>query len=98
MASGQWLPDMRARAGGGADALGGVVGGAARLVEVAEVEASGAEAVVILTLILILALTPALTLTLALALTLTLTLAVTLARCATTSAPTSSRRSPSTRR
>ena len=41
----------RAR-GGGADALGGAVGGAARLVEVAEVEASGAEAVVILTLIL----------------------------------------------
>ena len=41
----------RARAGG-ADALGGAVGGAARLVDVAEVEASGAEAVVILTLIL----------------------------------------------
>ena len=72
MASGQWLPDMRTRAGGGADALGGAVGGAARLVEVAEVEASGAEAVVILTLTLTRALT--LTLTLALALTLTLTL------------------------
>ena len=47
VASGQWLPDMRARAGGGADALGDAAGGAARLVEVSEVEACGAEAVVI---------------------------------------------------
>ena len=47
VASGQWLPDMRTRAGGGADALGDAAGGAARLVEVSEVEASGAEAVVI---------------------------------------------------
>ena len=74
VASGQWLPDMRARAGGGADALGGAVGGAARLVDVAEVEASGAEAVVIPTL------TPALALTLALTLTLTLILTLTLTR------------------
>ena len=46
VASGQWLPDMRALAGG-ADALGDAPGGAARRVEMAEVEGCAAEAVII---------------------------------------------------
>ena len=46
VASGQWLPDQRARAGA-RDALGDEPGGAARLVSWAEVEGCGAEAVVL---------------------------------------------------
>ena len=44
VASGQWLPDMRARAGG-IDALHGTPGCAARPVSVEEVEGCAAEAV-----------------------------------------------------
>ena len=46
VASGQWLPDMRVRAGA-VDALGDVTGGPARVVEWAEVESSEADVIVI---------------------------------------------------
>eukprot|EP00966_Prymnesium_polylepis_P095660 2216414-Prymnesium_polylepis.1 len=46
VASGQWLPDMRLRAGA-RDALGDVPGAPPRRLELAEVTRSGAEAIVI---------------------------------------------------
>ena len=46
VASGQWLPDMRIRAGG-VDALGDEAGGAARVVTLSEVDACAADVIVI---------------------------------------------------
>ena len=45
VASGQWLPDMRSRAGA-IDALGGAAGDPARVVSIAEIAGSAADVVV----------------------------------------------------